>query len=201
MPYKPWNGVGSNTNWRSTSGFGGYCTHSSILFLTWHRPYLALYEVTPPAGQPSPTREADSEQQSLYNAVQKVARRFPKGALRDRYLEAAKTFRAPYFDWASQPPSGNPAFPSALISPKVQVIDVDGGTKFVNNPLYRYSFHRVTPAPGDFSRRVNPPLTRASPNPIHELTDFPSSGVGTGRQSDIPISGQAGHRILASRPS
>ncbi|KAH6650426.1 common central domain of tyrosinase-domain-containing protein [Chaetomium tenue] len=135
MPYKPWNGVGSNTNWRNTSGFGGYCTHSSILFLTWHRPYLALYE------------------QSLYNAVQKVARRFPKGVLRDRYLEAAKTFRAPYFDWASQPPPGSPAFPSALTSPKVQVVDVDGKTKLVNNPLYRYSFHRVNPAPGDFSRR------------------------------------------------
>ncbi|KAK1640802.1 hypothetical protein BDP81DRAFT_457782 [Colletotrichum phormii] len=25
-------------------GYGGYCTHSSILFLTWHRPYLALFE-------------------------------------------------------------------------------------------------------------------------------------------------------------
>lgn len=46
LPYKPWNGVGSNTDWQSTSGFGGYCTHSSILFLTWHRPYLALYEVS-----------------------------------------------------------------------------------------------------------------------------------------------------------
>jgi tyrosinase len=46
MPYKPWNGVGSETNWQSSSGFGGYCTHSSILFLTWHRPYLALWEVS-----------------------------------------------------------------------------------------------------------------------------------------------------------
>lgn len=25
--------------------FGGFCTHSSILFLTWHRPYLSLFEV------------------------------------------------------------------------------------------------------------------------------------------------------------
>ncbi len=46
LPYKPWNGVGSTTNWQTSSGFGGYCTHSSILFLTWHRPYLALYEVS-----------------------------------------------------------------------------------------------------------------------------------------------------------
>lgn len=46
LPYKPWNGVGSNTDWQRSSGFGGYCTHSSILFITWHRPYLALYEVS-----------------------------------------------------------------------------------------------------------------------------------------------------------
>lgn len=45
LPYKAWNGVGSSTNWRTASGFGGYCTHSSVLFTTWHRPYVSLYEV------------------------------------------------------------------------------------------------------------------------------------------------------------
>ena len=48
LPYKPWNGVGSSTNWRTASGLGGYCTHSSVLFTTWHRPYVALYEVSQP---------------------------------------------------------------------------------------------------------------------------------------------------------
>lgn len=41
MPYKIWN----NAKGLSSFQFGGYCTHSSILFLTWHRPYLALLEV------------------------------------------------------------------------------------------------------------------------------------------------------------
>lgn len=45
MPFKPWDGVGSDSDWEESSGFGGYCTHSSILFTTWHRPYIALYEV------------------------------------------------------------------------------------------------------------------------------------------------------------
>jgi tyrosinase len=40
-PYAPWDNVRGNGN------SGGYCTHSSILFLTWHRPYLALFEVIP----------------------------------------------------------------------------------------------------------------------------------------------------------
>lgn len=41
MPYKPWDGVGSTTNWQNTSGFGAYCTHSYIVFLASHRPYIA----------------------------------------------------------------------------------------------------------------------------------------------------------------
>lgn len=27
--------------------WGGYCTHGSVLFPTWHRPYVMLYEVCP----------------------------------------------------------------------------------------------------------------------------------------------------------
>ncbi|KXX72895.1 Tyrosinase [Madurella mycetomatis] len=133
MPYKPWNGVGSQTNWQTTSGFGGYCTHSSILFLTWHRPYLALYE------------------QSLYNAVQEVAQQFPEGDLRDRYVAAAKDFRAPYFDWASQPPRGSSAFPSVLSLPSIQIVDIDGRAKLTSNPLHRFDFDPANVPRGDLS--------------------------------------------------
>lgn len=42
VPFTSWNGVEpiSGTNQ------SGYCTHSSVLFPMWHRPYLALYEVS-----------------------------------------------------------------------------------------------------------------------------------------------------------
>jgi tyrosinase len=41
-PYLPWDGViGSGV----VDPTRGYCTHGSILFPTWHRPYLALFEV------------------------------------------------------------------------------------------------------------------------------------------------------------
>ena len=37
-PNIPWdNAVG-------TGGSVGYCTHGSILFAMWHRPYVALFE-------------------------------------------------------------------------------------------------------------------------------------------------------------
>ena len=50
MPYKVWNNAQGIQNFQ----FGGYCTHSSILFITWHRPYLALFEVRRPFPSPVP---------------------------------------------------------------------------------------------------------------------------------------------------
>ena len=42
-PYRPWGGVAGDNNVQG--GWQGYCTHTSILFGPWHRPYLALFEV------------------------------------------------------------------------------------------------------------------------------------------------------------
>jgi len=43
LPYVQWEGAGGT---RPVQGsWGGYCTHGSVLFPTWHRPYIALYEV------------------------------------------------------------------------------------------------------------------------------------------------------------
>lgn len=43
-PYIPWDAAPQGPG---DSG-GGYCPHSSNIFPTWHRPYLALFEVYPP---------------------------------------------------------------------------------------------------------------------------------------------------------
>ena len=40
-PYREWGNV-TGTN---DSRWQGYCTHTSILFAPWHRPYLSLFEV------------------------------------------------------------------------------------------------------------------------------------------------------------
>lgn len=42
VPFRTWNGVVPVVG----AGRSGYCTHSSVLFPTWHRPYLALFEVS-----------------------------------------------------------------------------------------------------------------------------------------------------------
>lgn len=44
MPYVEWDGAGSKPASRE---WEGYCTHGSVLFPVWHRPYVAVYEVRP----------------------------------------------------------------------------------------------------------------------------------------------------------
>lgn len=42
VPFVPWNNVAPSPG----ASMSGYCTHSSVLFPMWHRPYLALFEVS-----------------------------------------------------------------------------------------------------------------------------------------------------------
>ena len=102
-PFIPWDGVAI------TSGQGGaYCPHSTNLFATWHRPYLALYE------------------QALYDIVQDIARTFT-GDDADEYASAASTFRIPYWDWAASPPAGQSVLPPPVSgSPWIQLTLTNG---------------------------------------------------------------------------
>ena len=43
LPYIAWDA--ENPDPVSVDGWRGYCTHGSVLFPTWHRPYVMLYEV------------------------------------------------------------------------------------------------------------------------------------------------------------
>ncbi|KAI1466640.1 Di-copper centre-containing protein [Daldinia caldariorum] len=99
----------------------GYCTHVSILFPPWHRPYLALYE------------------QVLYNIVQFIASFYPP-ELQDRFQKAADTFRIPYWDWAAVPPKGDSVLPPGVgDSPFINVTGPNG-VQTIANPLFSYVF-------------------------------------------------------------
>ncbi|KAI0164959.1 Di-copper centre-containing protein [Xylariaceae sp. FL1272] len=99
----------------------GYCHHVSILFPTWHRPYLALYE------------------QTMYQIVQMISALYPPED-RDRYQRAAKRFRLPYWDWALTPPEGESVLPLSVGgSPNVNVSGPNG-IQNISNPLFSYTF-------------------------------------------------------------
>ncbi|KAK7533041.1 uncharacterized protein J3D65DRAFT_558533 [Phyllosticta citribraziliensis] len=122
MPFKDWDGVPS-------TGYNkiGYCVHSSNIFMTWHRPYAALYE------------------QLLWGHVQDVANALPESPDKAAWVQAAKTFRAPYLDWALLPPEGETNIPDFIVSPKINVT-LPNGTQVIDNPLYQYRFHPLNPS-------------------------------------------------------
>ncbi|KAF5672185.1 tyrosinase precursor (monophenol monooxygenase) [Fusarium heterosporum] len=118
VPFEPWNGVeaapGANQS--------GYCAHNSVLFPMWHRPYLALFE------------------QELYRMANVIAGMFPNGTDRQPYLDAARDFRMPYWNWATASPPGESFFPDVFWN---STISQNGprGVQEIRNPLYSYKFH------------------------------------------------------------
>jgi tyrosinase len=116
LPYTEWDHVGDDNDQKSS----GYCSHSSILFATWHRPYLALYE------------------QSLYANIQAVVKQYPAGSRRDRYAKAASTFRMPYWDWAA-----SLDIPDLVALKETVTVDPPSGPTTINNPLFSYHFQHT----------------------------------------------------------
>ncbi|KAK6520901.1 hypothetical protein TWF506_001143 [Arthrobotrys conoides] len=111
-PYREWNGAGGgNTQ-------SGYCPHASILFPSWHRPYLATIE------------------QILGNIMRNLANQYPAGAVRTRYQQAANRFRLPYWDWAS-----NAQVPAILGSQATVRVQKPQGFVTIANPMISYVFH------------------------------------------------------------
>ncbi|KAJ4297234.1 hypothetical protein N0V88_004152 [Collariella sp. IMI 366227] len=116
-PHHTWGGVEPVPGNENT----GYCTHSSVLFPTWHRPYLALYE------------------QTLQGLAVTIAGFWPEKE-RQRYLDAARRFRIPYWDWAATPPAGQSAFPDSIGGNSFVDVNGPSGVQRIGNPLYSYSF-------------------------------------------------------------
>ncbi|KAF1826772.1 Di-copper centre-containing protein, partial [Dissoconium aciculare CBS 342.82] len=117
VPFGPFNGDPEdldNTNQH------GYCTHNSILFPTWHRVYLAMYE-----------------QQLLARAFL-IANKFT-GDKKTAMLTAATQLRIPYWDWAAVPANGN-SLPDISTYTKVNVTSPDFGPISIDNPLYSFKF-------------------------------------------------------------
>ncbi|KAK4141580.1 uncharacterized protein C8A04DRAFT_13942 [Dichotomopilus funicola] len=117
MPHQSWGGVQPVAGNEDT----GYCTHSSVLFPAWHRPYMALYE------------------QVLQDLTLMIATFWPEDQ-RPRYEAAARRFRHPYWDWALAPLSGESVLPKSIGGSPYIDIDGPSGVQRISNPLFSYSF-------------------------------------------------------------
>ncbi|KAG8891850.1 hypothetical protein FRB99_003288, partial [Tulasnella sp. 403] len=119
-PYTPWDSSGGPEP--VSEAWGGYCTHGSVLFPTWHRPYMALYE------------------QVLQSHAVEIAKKYQVDQA--GWLAAANTLRMPFWDWAV-----NIVPPPEVISDKQVTITLrDGTQKLVDNPLLAYTFKPIDPS-------------------------------------------------------
>ncbi|CDO69906.1 hypothetical protein BN946_scf184884.g65 [Trametes cinnabarina] len=118
LPYIAWSGAGAE----DSAEPAGYCTHGSVLFPTWHRPYVALFE------------------QVLQKHAAEIAEKYTVD--RPRWQKAAAELRQPFWDWAREtvPP------PEVISLDKVTITASDGQKKEVDNPLRRYRFHPIDPS-------------------------------------------------------
>lgn len=140
-PYLPWDDVqgapGAPNN--------GYCNHISILFPTWHRPYLALYEVWNLILNWQQTILSVS-QQVLYDHIQFIASLYEVGPTRNRYVTAAQKFRIPYWDWAAVPEEGQSTFPISIGGSPTMTVAGPSGAQVISNPLFSYTFQPLKTA-------------------------------------------------------
>ncbi|KAJ7639993.1 hypothetical protein DFH06DRAFT_1430577 [Mycena polygramma] len=125
-PFQPWNGSGSMPVDRE--GWQGYSQYGNVLFPTWQRMYLVLFE------------------QALQTAAIKIAATYTVDQA--RFKQAALNLRQPYWDWAL-----NAVPPDEVIALRqVSVTTPNGQRTQVDNPLYCYTFHPIDPSfPRPFS--------------------------------------------------
>ncbi|KAI9702460.1 MAG: hypothetical protein M1836_000940 [Candelina mexicana] len=104
----------------------GYCTHHSLIFLPWHRPYVLVFE------------------QILCEEAISIAKNFT-GPSATRYQAAAENLRAPYWDWASNDTQSR--IPDVVSAPTINVVRLSpDGTEnnvLIANPLYSYKFAAI----------------------------------------------------------
>ncbi|KAF2822336.1 Di-copper centre-containing protein [Ophiobolus disseminans] len=130
MPWTSWDGVEGRLEDKELEDGTviqknpdmGYCPHFQVLFGTWHRPYLVLFE------------------QKLQSVAKAIANNFP-AATRPKYQDAATKLRVPYWDWAKALPNDQPIIPLTVSNEKTQVTFPNGTLAAIHNPLFNYNFH------------------------------------------------------------
>ncbi|EFY96910.2 tyrosinase [Metarhizium robertsii ARSEF 23] len=110
--------------WDHSGQHGFYCTHGSITFPTWHRPYMLLYE------------------QVLYNIMdQELIPGITDTAVRQDWKKAAQQWRLPFWDWAiPQADTNKFGVPGIVGREQLEILKLGGKDKeSVKNPLYKYT--------------------------------------------------------------
>jgi len=126
-PDVSWDGVRNPPNPTDPNqdpSTGWWCVHNRANFVTWHRPYLALFE------------------QRLYETMlQVIAQSGLSAADQVPWKTAAQQWRLPYWDWAVKQDYLSPrnyGVPEVFTQQRVTISDFNGSQVQVDNPLWRF---------------------------------------------------------------
>ncbi|KAF9064242.1 common central domain of tyrosinase-domain-containing protein [Rhodocollybia butyracea] len=111
------------------SRFGGYCNHGSVVFPTWHRPYVMAIE------------------QAIGDIATGIADEFAKKLEQEKseanaWKQAAKELRFPFWDWAAKKVQTE-GVPVVLTCDKVMIYLPQNRSIEVDNPLEFYGFKSI----------------------------------------------------------
>ncbi|KZT38875.1 Di-copper centre-containing protein [Sistotremastrum suecicum HHB10207 ss-3] len=140
QPLVPWD-----EKTTSKSPGSGYCTHNSILFPDWHRPYILLYE------------------QRIHEImINDIIPTFPDED-QDKLTESANAWRLPYWDWAAKKKRESSRIatyeaPLIVKEPTVTVQTSTGPTE-IPNPMHSF--------------RTERPMGEYGINALHPVGGFP----------------------------
>lgn len=206
-PYKIWRGIDQATV-KAAKQYpdnieppqtlnAGYCSHSSVLFPTWHRPYVSMME------------------QTICLKMHFLAREYPE-PYRKEYIDAAYRFRMPYLDpfvarVLCEPTAKLSIFRSAtwqcgapqILSSKVVTVRMPKDPNFpllIDNPLYSYEFPQQASGQPLFNFDYNPPFAFKYLYPRETHEGEPPPGFVLPNQKTVrspdPQSGASDHSRL-----
>ncbi|KAF9465388.1 common central domain of tyrosinase-domain-containing protein [Collybia nuda] len=129
LPYENWPGDPAgkqvDANWQ------GYCNHGSVLFPTWHRPYIMLLEQSIGLEAQRIVKELQNDPKTNWGS--------DPAASKKAWEQAANELRFPFWDWTS-PETGKIGLPPVLYEPTLSLAMPDGSTATVENILAFYDF-------------------------------------------------------------
>ena len=145
-------------------GTKGYCEHGTVLFPTWHRPYVLLFE------------------QAIIREAIKIANELKDVADKNKCLQVANLLRLPYLDWESSF-TAYQGLPDVFTQLTIDVIYPYNDETTIPNPLRSYVLPVNLSKPISASDVFNP---MAKPNyQIPEtLTPFTPANYPTVRHPD-----------------
>ncbi|MCJ1389657.1 hypothetical protein MMC18_002514 [Xylographa bjoerkii] len=172
-PSQPWDHAPGPT--------GQYCAHDTVIFPTWHRPYMALFE------------------QRLHEIIMDIIGSW-SGMTESQlapWKDAAFMFRLPYWDWArKQTYVDNFALPQVFTVENVNIFLNDGTWRDLPNPLWKFQNPMGNVPMGDkkvmqdWAIQDNGSFPNTAGGQFMSVPDPKQKGykgLGLGHMSDVPV--------------